>query len=282
MGPRPFGRGRDKANIGKFGHRCASMGPRPFGRGRLVYAEAATTAPKLQWGRDLSVAEGGRAATWPVSVFSFNGAATFRSRKGQRQRRAWQNASCFNGAATFRSRKARPRRHAASGRQRASMGPRPFGRGRSPLRGGTPKVTGALQWGRDLSVAEGAYCDIFLCGHLHASMGPRPFGRGRHLAAIWRYAAIVALQWGRDLSVAEGSSSSSCTDASSCGFNGAATFRSRKADKSRTLVQRFRNASMGPRPFGRGRVFLELLVNPIAEASMGPRPFGRGRFCGTP
>ena len=84
----------------------------------------------------------------------------------------------FNGAATFRSRKAR----AAAARRTclpASMGPRPFGRGRTmsapPWPPTSRRFNGAatfrsrkarnhtdihgkviaLQWGRDLSVAEG-------------------------------------------------------------------------------------------------------------------------------
>ena len=83
----------------------------------------------------------------------------------------------------------------------------------------------ALQWGRDLSVAE-----CMTVGHLqivarNASMGPRPFGRG-----------MDALDLGL---------------ATIPGFNGAATFRSRNAaaapERRPGPV-----ASMGPRPFGRG------------------------------
>ena len=61
------------------------------------------------------------------------------------------------------------------------------------------------------------------------------------------------LQWGRDLSVAEG-----------------LDFRQR--------TERRLNASMGPRPFGRGRCARpSARLRRPAEASMGPRPFGRGR-----
>ena len=84
----------------------------------------------LQWGRDLSVAEG---AGWPsasTTASSFNGAATFRSRKAICRSISEHHFPCFNGAATFRSRKVRASR-------------RPGRRPRS------------LQWGRDLSVAEG-------------------------------------------------------------------------------------------------------------------------------
>ncbi len=86
-----------------------------------------------------------------------------------------------------------------------------------------------LQWGRDLSVAE-----ILPSGEQEppreqASMGPRPFGRGDAQEFSARFFSQGMLQWGRDLSVAEmwlavGVWSTDLTH----GFNGAATFRSRR------------------------------------------------------
>ena len=230
----------------------------------------------LQWGRDLSVAEGGAGLA------------------------AGPAPSCFNGAATFRSRKVRGRQGLGLGRRAASMGPRPFGRGRrqaleDPLagirasmgprpfgRGRLPADTAylrwnGLQWGRDLSVAEGT----------------------RMTENIGEYAQ---LQWGRDLSVAEGCAWARARMVGVCRFNGAATFRSRKADAARAPFRLCVRASMGPRPFGRGRMEPARLAAPRqgfngaatfrsrkggeappaarAEriASMGPRPFGRGRM----
>ena len=109
--------------------------------------------PTLQWGRDLSVAEG--RAGWRRRRLQncFNGAATFRSRKAASPWKSAESTLRFNGAATFRSRKVvtptggpgNPRSFngAATFRSRkvhnarrlvlnftASMGPRPFGRGR--------------------------------------------------------------------------------------------------------------------------------------------------------
>ena len=156
MGPRPFGRGRYLALLfcrprrpsfngaatfrsrkaGKGRNRAqprlASMGPRPFGRGRIVTLPSRLISLTLQWGRDLSVAEGGRTAVGPhVHGRRFNGAATFRSRKDGRANPArFRCRHGFNGAATFRSRK---------------------GGGRACQR----NRRGRLQWGRDLSVAEG-------------------------------------------------------------------------------------------------------------------------------
>ena len=63
----------------------------------------------------------------------------------------------FNGAATFRSRKAGLTDHVAVHVVRASMGPRPFGRGRPPQKAQVDEYVIRLQWGRDLSVAEGVW-----------------------------------------------------------------------------------------------------------------------------
>ena len=65
-----------------------------------------------------------------------------------------------------------------------------------------------LQWGRNLSVAEGAW------GCTHVSAGCK-------------------LQWGRNLSVAEGGWIV-CARVGSTGFNGAATFRLRKGGSRRS------------------------------------------------
>ena len=60
----------------------------------------------------------------------------------------------FNGAATFRLRKVRAR-VLVDDLDRASMGPQPFGCGRAGLDAVAEKLAG-LQWGRNLSVAEGS------------------------------------------------------------------------------------------------------------------------------
>ena len=155
----------------------------------------------LQWGRDRSVAES--------RVLC----------------RAFRASPAFNGAATVRSRKA-VRIGLEKGLLVASMGPRPFGRGRYHFFAYPHKKT-LLQWGRDLSVAEGTIARISGGLSRGASMGPRPFGCGRPLphrtrstrrcrfngAATFRSRKVqtkkdlkrelLELQWGRDLSVAE-------------------------------------------------------------------------------
>ena len=157
----------------------ASMGPRPFGRGRVPATPPADDPAWLQWGRDLSVAEGdtydtctpsARPLQWgrDLSVAEGCGRALTGARplllQWGRDLSVAEGAlmsvlilnsfQCFNGAATFRSRKG--------------------GGG-----GGGGAQERALQWGRDLSVAEGS---------------PVIFGGS----------AAKLLQWGRDLSVAEG------------------------------------------------------------------------------
>ena len=180
----------------------------------------------------------------------------------------------FNGAATFRSRKA------AAGTGVCSCGM-------------------MLQWGRDLSVAEGPLLQQRRPQQRPASMGPRPFGRGRQVAPRHKRHTPPS-------------------------FNGAATFRSRK-DHTGPVPLPPRRASMGPRPFGRGRLNTSASAAPrcarfngaatfrsrkesdadmmagekasfngaatfrsrkehdpapiplCRAASMGPRPFGRGR-----
>ena len=279
----------------------ASMGPRPFGRGRAEGAYArGVSRVSLQWGRDLSVAEGSQLGRlWPNRLSASMGPRPFgRGRRG-----------------TDRSR---------ARRRTASMGPRPFGRGRiaiSPRAGPAAdsfngaatfrsrkasyaaevqKEIRALQWGRDLSVAEGMR--ILATGRppIPASMGPRPFGRGRPAcpacrrlvarfngAATFRsrkvywpdtmFSVARLLQWGRDLSVAEGVCICHHGRAHHKASMGPRPFgrgRLEDAEVAGVMLQ----ASMGPRPFGRGR--REAGSRPAARgpASMGPRPFGRGRL----
>ena len=202
---------------------------------------AATFRPRKD---AVSAAQNTRKAT------SFNGAATFRPRKvgAGASGRPW--ACCFNGAATFRPRKVglrfigrgcapgfngaatfRPRKVGVSNRVKsygnmASMGPRPFGRGREsaaqPARGMV-----WLQWGRDLSAAEGRPAP-----RTHVSRRELQWGRdlsaAEGLLGGRKVCHYALLQWGRDLSAAEGGRASRWPSSRPPGFNGAATFRPRK------------------------------------------------------
>ena len=154
MGPRPLGRGRLLWRIIRRGLRQASMGPRPLGRGRVYANRPNAIVVMLQWGRDLSAAEGleMRACAEDVRLASMGPRPLGR---GRNVKVADEDpfTSRFNGAAT-----SRPRKDFAAlagvGRRIASMGPRPLGRGR--------------------------HCGNYhSCRPLNASMGPRPLGRGR-------------------------------------------------------------------------------------------------------
>ena len=181
----------------------------------------------------------------------------------------------------------------------ASMGPQPFGCGRiHPQQERLRQVK--LQWGRNLSVAEGTLFDApSQCGN-QASMGPQPFGCGRPramarrnsrlasfngaatfrlrkvYAASSRITACAVLQWGRNLSVAEGARTCH-SNGPRPGFNGAATFRLRKGRLPDHRSRAHGDASMGPQPFGCGRLRPGVLGRLARSASMGPQPFGCGR-----
>ena len=136
----------------------------------------------------------------------FNGAATFRLRKAEFGRAVFRATGSFNGAATFRLRKGLGPA-VLSVQDVPSMGPQPFGCGR--IRALYPPVGNAcLQWGRNLSVAEG-YC-LRCIGKMIKDLQ-----WGRNLSVAEGSDAIASalrtndLQWGRNLSVAEGATSSS-------------------------------------------------------------------------
>ena len=156
----------------------ASMGPQPFGCGRCSTPFPPPPIFELQWGRNLSVAEGGKPESTETEPVASMGPQPF---------------GC--------GRRRHGRRDPLCGR--ASMGPQPFGCGREEQAKDDDDKKPKLQWGRNLSVAEGverAYvCDY----HEAASMGPQPFGCGRGVAS-YSITPSVELQWGRNLSVAEG------------------------------------------------------------------------------
>ena len=138
MGPQPSSRGNMSAARWNAVSSTASMGPQPSSRGnspcehitpssgRLCFNGAATfqsrksacaqdrprPSNRLQWGRNLPVAEmGNRTDGKSDEPPCFNGAATFQSRKLLPPLLPPPNPTCFNGAATFQSRKfaCRPR-----------------------------------------------------------------------------------------------------------------------------------------------------------------------------
>ena len=155
MGPQPFGCGRLTELEVDVSDKIASMGPQPFGCGRMTVPQCAQgrsrsfngaatfrlrkasipdsiadLATRLQWGRNLSVAEGAchslpRSRTW-----CFNGAATFRLRKGQVLDRGGRRIPASMGPQPFGCGRLAIRARLYDRPDAASMGPQPFGCGR--------------------------------------------------------------------------------------------------------------------------------------------------------
>ena len=86
---------------------------------------------------------------------------------------------------------------------RASMGPRPIGRGVGKIAGRSDNDLLRLQWGRGRSAAEFRNFLLVCVAHDHASMGPRPIGRGVVVSVNAPASVRVVLQWGRGRSAAE-------------------------------------------------------------------------------
>ena len=102
------------------------------------------------------------------------------------------------------------------------MGPRPDGRGQS-ISTATFGSGHALQWGRDLTVADRNENITYIGDNALASMGPRPDGRGQPPCPRWASYSRDWLQWGRDLTVADRRWKISQRSSDGGSFNGAAT-----------------------------------------------------------
>ena len=175
----------------------ASMGPQLDSCGRYIDTKANLEKMNaLQWGRNLTVAEGGlnpaRLVFYLPASMGPQLDSCGRVRLGGRGRR---------GA-------------------RASMGPQLDSCGRAKIWAAVLAKRGASM-GPQLDSCGRAAADQYLAREFIASMGPQldSCGRGAQsksgLADTW-------LQWGRNLTVAEGCGAHGATMAAS-GFNGAAT-----------------------------------------------------------
>ena len=250
MGPQPFGCGRLSLLVLRARPALASMGPQPFGCGRSARSSVILRLDMLQWGRNLSVAEGPPCPPPNSSrPGGFNGAATFRLRKAGAGGATGQQQDGFNGAATFRLRKAARPQALKPNAKPASMGPQPFGCGRDKF-AHAGRLNRALQWGRNLSVAEG-------------------------VGAVPALYAGGLLQWGRNLSVAEGRPLHLSHDRAAASMGPQPFGCGRALEPSDPACRR--QASMGPQPFGCGRVKVRNVELDNRHASMGPQPFGCGR-----
>jgi len=266
MGPRPFDRGNLVQAAEDLGAGPASMGPRPFDRGNRRSTSTRCRPSGFNGAATFRSRKRGGGRRWRPGRPGFNGAATFRSRKLPAGVRWPARSRCFNGAATFRSRK-RFNCLVTNRLRPASMGPRPFDRGNPRVPDRREPADLASMGPRPFD--RGNLNVELLDEALHlASMGPRPFDRGNRTMPEPSEHAQFWLQWGRDLSIAE-TSSSLMSSVFGVGFNGAATFRSRKLPARSATPIPVASASMGPRPFDRG--------NPNRPDG---RRWGRARFNG--
>ena len=76
MGPQLDSCGRHDQLVPRHDGGVASMGPQLDSCGRRRVEAPLNVAPPLQWGRNLTVAEGPYPSTWPACRACFNGAAT--------------------------------------------------------------------------------------------------------------------------------------------------------------------------------------------------------------
>ena len=203
----------------------------------------------LQWGRNLSVAEGFHNAFQLAFCQSFNGAATFRLRKAEPIRRPRRRPAASMGPQPFGC--GRLKGHAAAWTQcAASMGPQPFGCGRRLLTRLRPQGRDRFNGAATFRLRKGP--------RRGSTRRRRPSFNGaatfrlRKAAGQAAHELILPLQWGRNLSVAEGRFKDYRAH-SIPRFNGAATFRLRKGQRRPPACRRRHAASMGPQPFGCGR-----------------------------
>ena len=249
------------------------MGPRPCGRGRYTASTKAVT---------------GRAASMGP-------------RPCGRGRRAWDAAlrrGCtgFNGATALRPWTAGPARRLPP-QGRASMGPRPCGRGRLESDALRVARVAVLQWGHGLAAVDGTHLAVVpdepTC--FNGATALRPWTvRGQHCVR----GREQMLQWGHGLAAVDGSRTAGPLTQSR-GFNGATALRP-WTEEPKSAIRQELEASMGPRPCGRGRA-AAAAATPTSRcfngatalrpwtvppgrragrpllASMGPRPCGRGR-----
>ena len=130
MGPRPFSRGKRNRSILLSIWREASMGPRPFSRGKAGVREDLGEVRGASMGpRPFSRGKGYNLYRHRQEFPASMGPRPFSRGKKLRQCGRQALLRRFNGAATFQSRK-------------------------GLILQSAPVVQLALQWGRDLSVAE--------------------------------------------------------------------------------------------------------------------------------
>ena len=159
------------------------------------------------------------------------------------------------------------------------MGPRLGSRGKSRF-ACTHWISCALQWGRDLEVAESRNYSR-RCRVRHGFNGAATWKSRKDKPDPGPGWVLLGLQWGRDLEVAESKYSRLHRIARSS-FNGAATWKSRKAPSQTMPFEPGTYASMGPRLGSRGKGNVAERRAVYGRASMGPRLGSRGKISGWP
>ena len=183
--------------------RLPSMEPRPFSRGNwLIDAEEHVEVTSFNGAATFQSRKRPLREPHRAQMTTFNGAATFQSRKLHSPRLQSFTSQPFNGAATFQSRKPRNAARPQRGLRLPSMEPRPFSRGnREDVHAAGVHMSPSMEprpfsRGNDKMAKPGG-------ADIGPSMEPRPFSRGNVYAQRTRNRDISTLQWSRDLSVAE-------------------------------------------------------------------------------
>ena len=156
MGPQPSSRGNFTIYCDRCGLRTASMGPQPSSRGNNEYTKVMTAEGRLQWGRNLPVAEikpelvkqiGEALLQWgrnlPVAEIRRRALHRVRHEGASMGPQPSSRGNIIDEASSLVDRYV------------ASMGPQPSSRGNRLI----PSYLGksgscGLQWGRNLPVAE--------------------------------------------------------------------------------------------------------------------------------
>ena len=196
--------------LGQGQRRLASMGPQLDSCGRRPCWATGRTGGLLQWGRNLIVAEGdiheaidaiGAELQWGRNLIVAEGkiAAANLGRKAS----ASMGPQLDSCGRLLTARPASPSRGTVALQWGRNL---IVAEGRSRHAGGRKKMTYQLQWGRNLIVAEGrrrASCTR--TRRQVASMGPQLDSCGRRAPQELIKDGRLPLQWGRNLIVAEGS-----------------------------------------------------------------------------
>ncbi len=226
------------------------MGPRRFRRGSLITAGTGTQPLKLQWGRDVSVAE--------VALSRFPANSDLQASMGPRRFRRGSNISLSTTVPITI----------------ASMGPRRFRRGSSPWCRepiGSPIASmGPRRFRRGSSTTCARRVSFLRCFN-----GAATFPSRKSCSSARMGTAMQPLQWGRDVSVAEVPHDPSVTLDRPEASMGPRRFRRGSRDDAHD-GQETTGASMGPRRFRRGSSREVLRRSADERASMGPRRFRRG------